>query len=37
MMELSSKNDDSSLCYDIIITHQNCKIDKFCDFSSEID
>ena len=22
MMQLSSKNDDSSLCYDVIITHQ---------------
>ena len=32
MMQLSSKNDDSSLCYDVIITHQ-----KFCDFSSNID
>ena len=29
MMQLSSKNDDSSLCYE--------KIDKFGDFSSEID
>ena len=37
MMQLSSKNDDSSLCYDAIITHQNLKIDKFDDFSSEID
>ena len=25
MMELSSKNNDSSLCYDVIITHQNFK------------
>ena len=32
MMKLSSKNDDSSLCYDVIITHQNFKIDKLCDF-----
>ena len=32
MMRLSSKNDDSSLCYDVIITHQNFYIDKFCDF-----
>ena len=37
MMQLSSKNDDSSLCYDVIITHQNFKIDKFGDFSSDID
>ena len=38
MMRLSSKNDDSSLCYDVIITHQkNFKIDKFGDFWSGID
>ena len=37
MMRLSSKNDDSSLCYDVIITHQNFKIDKFGDFSSDFD
>ena len=37
MMRLSSKDDDSSLCYDVIITHQNFKIDKFCDFSSDFD
>ena len=37
MMQLSSKNDDSSLCYDVIITHQNFKIDKFGDFSSDFD
>ena len=24
-------------CYDVIITHQNLKIDKFCDFSCDID
>ena len=36
MMQLSSKNDDSSLCYDVIITHQILKIDKFGDFSSDI-
>ena len=37
MMQLS-KNDDSSLCYDVIITHQkNFIIDKFGDFSSDID
>ena len=35
MMQLSSKNDDSSLCYDVIITHQ--KFDKFGDFSCDID
>ena len=32
MIQLSSKNDDSSLCYDVIVTHQ-----KFGDFSSDID
>ena len=37
MMRLSSKNDDSSLCYDVIITHQNFKIDKFGDFLSDFD
>ena len=37
MMQLSPKNDDSSLCYDVIITHQILKIDKFGDFSSDID
>ena len=38
MMQLSSKNDDSSLCYDVIITHQKIlKIDKFGVFSSDID
>ena len=37
MMQLSSKNDDSSLCYDVIITYKNYKIDKFGDFSSDID
>ena len=37
-MILSSKNDDSSLCYDVIITHQKfLKIDKFGDFSCDID
>ena len=34
MMQLSSKNDDSSLCYDVI---QNFNIEKFGDFSSDID
>ena len=28
MMQLSSKNDDLSLCYDVIITHQNLKNDN---------
>ena len=37
MMQLSSKNDDSSLCYDVIITHQIFKNSQFGDFSSEID
>ena len=38
MIQLSSKNDHSSLCYDVIITHQKkLKIDKFGDFSSDID
>ena len=38
-MQLSSKNDDSSLCYDVIITHQNLKIDKFddIDYNSRTD
>ena len=36
-MQLSSKNDDSSLCYNVIITHQNFKIDKFGNFSCDID
>ena len=26
-----------SLCYDVIVTHQKLKIDKFDDFSSDID
>ena len=33
MMQLSSKNDDSSLCYDVIVKHQKYKIGKFGDFS----
>ena len=37
MIQLLSKNDYSSLCYDVIITHQKFKIDKFGDFSSDID
>ena len=36
MMRLS-KNDDSSLCYDVVITHQNFIIDKFGDFSSDFN
>ena len=33
MMQLSSKNDDSSLCYDVIITHQkNLKIENLAIF-----
>ena len=34
---ISSKNDDSSLCYDVIITHQNFKSGKFGDFSCDIE
>ena len=38
MIQLSLKNDDSSLGCDIITTHQKIlKIDKFDDFSSDID
>ena len=37
MIQLSSKNDDSSFCYDVIYTHQNLKIDKFDYFLSDID
>ena len=36
-MQLSSKNDGSSLYYDLIITHKILKIDKFGDFSCDID
>ena len=36
MKQLLVKNDDSSLCYDVIITHQK-KINKFCSFSSDIE
>ena len=35
MIQPSSKNDDSSFRYDVIITHQNLKIDKFGDSSSD--
>ena len=40
MMQLSSKNDDSSLCHDVIITHQkfqNWLKLKFGYFSNDID
>ena len=38
MIHLSSKNVDSSLCYDVIIIPQKItKIGTFCDFSSDID
>ena len=37
MMQLSLKNDHSSLCYNVIITHQNFKIEKYGDFSCDID
>ena len=37
MIQLSSKNDESSLCYYVIIMQQKLKIDKFDDFSSDID
>ena len=33
MMQLSSKNNDSSFNYDVIIKHQNFEIDNFDDFS----
>ena len=36
MMQLSSKNDDSSLCYESSLRMKNFKIDKFGDFSSVI-
>ena len=37
MMQLSSKNDDASLCCDVIITHQNFKNGQIWCFSSDID
>ena len=38
MIQLSSKNANSSLCYDVIITHQkNLQIDNLDDFSSDLD
>ena len=37
MIQILSKNDGSSLCYDVIITHQILTIDKFADFSCDID
>ena len=37
MMQLSSKNDDSSLCYDVIITHQNFKnCDMYCNSRTDV-
>ena len=36
-LQISSKDDDSSLCYDVIIKYQNFKIDKIGDFSCDID
>ena len=37
MMQLSSKNDDSSLCYDVTLRIKILKIDKFGDCSCDID
>ena len=37
MMQLLSKNDVSSLCYNVIITLNKFKNDKFGDFSCVID
>ena len=37
MLQLSSKNDDSSLCYAVITRIKNFKIDKFGDFTCDID
>ena len=37
MMQLSLKNDDSSLCYNVIITHQKFLNWQIFDFSSDID
>ena len=37
MMQLSSKNDDSSLCYESSLLIKILKIDKFGDFSCDID
>ena len=37
MIQLSSKNDDSSLSYDASFRIKNFKFDKFGDFSSVID
>ena len=33
MMQLPSKNDALSRCYDVINMHLKFQIDKFCDFS----
>ena len=37
MAYLSSKKDNSSPYYDVIIMHPNLKIERFCDFSSVVD
>ena len=37
MIQLSSINDDSSLCYYVMVTYQILKIFNFDDFSSDID
>ena len=37
MMQLSSKNDDSSLCYESSLLIKNLKIDKFGYFSCDLD
>ena len=37
MIQLSSKNDNSSFFYDVIITHQKLNIENLCDFSIDID
>ena len=37
MIQLSSKNDDSSLDYDVIITHQKVENSKICNFPSDIN
>ena len=37
MMQLSSKNDDSSLCHESSLLIKILKIDKFGDFSCDID
>ena len=37
IIHLSSKKDDSSLCHDVIITHQRLMISEFVDYNSKID